>query len=112
MSLTVTGKITQILDIEKGTSKAGKEWQKQSVVIDNGDEYNPTVCISFFGDEKIKVVSNYKVGDSVSVDINLSSREFNTSWYHNVDGWRITKQGEVKAGNTVDELAVESDLPF
>ena len=29
MSLVITGKITNILEVESGTSKAGKEWKKQ-----------------------------------------------------------------------------------
>ena len=28
--LKVSGKITSILDVEKGVSKAGKDWQKQN----------------------------------------------------------------------------------
>ncbi|NQY66825.1 MAG: DUF3127 domain-containing protein, partial [Flavobacteriales bacterium] len=32
MSLTISGKITQILEVESGTSKAGKEWKKQNFV--------------------------------------------------------------------------------
>ena len=38
--LKVSGKITSILDVEKGTSKAGKEWQKQNFVIDTGEKFN------------------------------------------------------------------------
>ena len=37
--MEVKGKIVEFLDIESGTSKAGKEWQKQSVVIDTGEEF-------------------------------------------------------------------------
>ena len=37
--MDVTGKLVKILDLETGTSKAGKEWQKQTVVIDSGDEF-------------------------------------------------------------------------
>ena len=36
MSLAVKGRITKILSIESGTSKAGKEWKKQGFVIDTG----------------------------------------------------------------------------
>ena len=43
MSNSVAGKITQILKEENGTTKAGKSWSKQSIVVDNGDKFNPTV---------------------------------------------------------------------
>jgi hypothetical protein len=50
MSLAVKGRITKVLSIETGTSKAGKEWKKQSFVLDTGAQYNPEVCFSLFGD--------------------------------------------------------------
>ena len=34
--MEVTGKLVKKLELETGTSKAGKEWQKQSIVIDTG----------------------------------------------------------------------------
>jgi len=46
MSLAITGKLVKALDVESGTSKAGKEWKKQSFVIDTGAQYNPEVCFS------------------------------------------------------------------
>ena len=86
--MNVTGKISKINEVETGETSAGKSWSKQSIVIDNGEKFNPLVCISFFGD-KSDLISNFKVGNTVEVGINLSSREFNGKWYHNVDGWRI-----------------------
>ena len=73
--LKVTGKITSILDVETGTSKAGKEWQKQSFVIDTEAKFNPEVCFSLFG-EKTDLLSGLKTGDEVEVSFNVSSREF------------------------------------
>jgi hypothetical protein len=32
--LKVSGKITSIADVEKGVSKAGKDWQKQTFVME------------------------------------------------------------------------------
>ena len=55
MSLSIKGRITQILDVESGTSKAGKEWKKQAFVVDTGAQYNPLVCFSLFGEEKINI---------------------------------------------------------
>ena len=34
MSITINGKIKKILELEQGTSKSGKEWQKQNVIIE------------------------------------------------------------------------------
>ena len=89
--MDVKGRIINILEIESGTSKAGKEWKKQGFVMDTGDQYNPNVCFSLFGDDKIAMLSSYSVGEEVSVSFNLSSREYNGKWYHNVDAWKIEK---------------------
>jgi hypothetical protein len=121
MSLTVNGKIVNILNVESGTSKAGKEWKKQSFVIDTGDQYNPNVCFSLFGDDKIAMVASYSVGQDVEVSFNLSSREFNGKWYHNIDAWKIGAQGAGAPAGAAPAPAVAAipgndaesdDLPF
>ncbi|MDC3336703.1 DUF3127 domain-containing protein [Flavobacteriales bacterium] len=117
--MDVKGRIVNILDVESGTSKAGKEWKKQGFVIDTGDQYNPNVCFSLFGDDKIGMLNSYSVGQDVSVSFNLSSREFNGKWYHNVDAWKIEAtagQGEMPPAPgepPVEEFSKEEDdLPF
>ena len=41
MSLSVKGTITQKLELEQGTSKAGNEWKSQSFVLKTDNQYNP-----------------------------------------------------------------------
>ena len=54
--MELKGKLESKLKAETGTSKAGKEWTKQTIVINNGSEYNPQTAISFFGDDKVKML--------------------------------------------------------
>ena len=75
MSLTLRGKLSRKLSVESGTSKAGKEWQKQSFLVDTGSQYNPEVCFQLFGEEKIQMLSHHNEGDQIEVSFNLSSRE-------------------------------------
>tara|TARA_Y100000385_G_scaffold163290_1_gene169215 strand:- start:349 stop:744 length:396 start_codon:yes stop_codon:yes gene_type:complete len=89
MSLKIAGTITKILDIEGGVSKNGKEWKKQGFIIDTGAEYNPQICFSLFGEEKIASLNSFSEGQMVDVSFNLSTREYNGKYYHNVDAWRI-----------------------
>ena len=109
--LEVRGVISSILDVESGTSKAGKEWKKQGFVIDTGNEYNPEVCFSVFGEDKIESLSKHNAGDEVNVSFNLSSREFNGKYYHNIDAWQIEKVGSTENveedvfGDTFEEPA-------
>ena len=109
------GTITQILEVESGTSKAGKEWKRQAFVIDTGAQYNPNICFGLFGDEKIEILSSFKVGDEVEVFANVSSRAHNDKWYHSIDCWRMINQAqsepaaEVPAGMESND---SDDLPF
>jgi len=111
MSLEVKGKITKVLDVESGVSQAGKEWKKQTFVIDTGDQYNPEIAFSIFGEEKVDNFSKFnKVGDEVEVSFNASSREYNGRYFHNLDAWRISKADGVAEAKPAEP--VEDDLPF
>lgn len=108
MSLEITGRITQVLSIESGQSKAGKEWKKQSFVIDSGAQYNPLVCFSLFGEDKINMLRDFGSGQEVKVSFNVSSREYNGRWYHNLDAWKI----EAIGANPAQEVPMPTEEPF
>ena len=102
MSLSIKGKLVRKLSVESGTSKAGKEWKKQGFLVDTGDQYNPEVCFSLFGADKIAALENFSEGQEVEVSFNISSREFNGKYYHNIDAWKIAATG---AGQTPQNAA-------
>ena len=98
--MEITGKLISKLERETGVSKTGKTWEKQSILVEqSGADYNKEVAISFFGD-KIKKIRDIEVGSEVSVSINLSSREYNGKYFHNIDGWFIAKLGQETVGET------------
>jgi hypothetical protein len=102
--MEINGKLIKKLDVESGMSKTGKEWRKQSILVEqSGTDYNKEVVISFFGD-KMKSIRDLEEGADVIVSINLSSREFNGKYYHNIDGWFIAKKGEETVGADNDEM--------
>ena len=115
--MKITGKLVKKLQVEAGTSKAGKSWEKQSILVEQaGTDYNKEVVISFFGD-KVKELRDIKEGSQVEVSINLSSREYNGKYYHNIDGWAMAKLedkfvtdietdiiGYVNKDGTIDEM--------
>ena len=106
--MEVTGKLVKKLELETGTSKAGKEWQKQSIVIDTGDEFNNLIAVSAFGD-KLKQINKLEVGMEVSVLCNVYSREYNGRYYHNIDGYFFTNQSNKSSDKIQNE---EEDMPF
>ena len=103
--MEVTGKLVKILDLEEGTSKAGKSWQKQSVVIDNGDEFNNLIAVSAFGD-KVDKLNRLELGMDVAILCNVYSREYQGKYYHNIDGYHFSNQSSSQ-GDPGDE-----DSPF
>lgn len=110
--LKISGKIIKILQVETGTSKAGKEWKKQNFVIDTGQKFNTEVCFQMFGEEKCENLTKYnKVNDNVEVYFNVSSREFNGNYYHNLDAWKVFKATNEKTQQPQSD-GVADDLPF
>jgi len=112
MSLKIEGKIISILPIVKGISKAGKEWQKMNFVVDTGAQYNPEVCFQIFGSDKSgEFLATNKVGDYITVYFNVSSREFNGKYYHNLDACKVEKVDSL-ANEPVPVPEIDEDLGF
>tara|TARA_R100000951_G_scaffold110853_1_gene109186 strand:- start:1578 stop:1928 length:351 start_codon:yes stop_codon:yes gene_type:complete len=116
MSYEAKGIISKILSKESGQSKAGKDWVKQSFVIDTKDQYNPLLCLSMFGDDKVDQLAKFKQGQEVKVSFNVSSREYNGRYYTQVDGWKIEGASENKQPvSEPADLSQDNDndgLPF
>ena len=108
--MEVTGKLVKKLELETGTSKSGKEWQKQSIVIDTGNEFNNLIAVSAFGD-KLKQMNKLEIGMEVSVLCNVYSREYNGRYYHNIDGYFFTNQSN-KSSDKITNGEAEEDMPF
>tara|TARA_R110000824_G_scaffold200628_1_gene384634 strand:- start:108 stop:446 length:339 start_codon:yes stop_codon:yes gene_type:complete len=112
MSLEMTGKLVKVLEAQSGTSKAGKEWIKQSFVLDNGAKFNPEVAFNLFGQEKVDMLLEFSAGDEVEILFNLSSREYKGNYYTSADVWKMQK---VETSNSFDEKfegTTPADMPF
>ena len=113
--MKVTGKITKVLDTQKGTSAAGKEWQKLSFILETTEDYNNLYCFDVFGDEKVEQFLKYnKVGQEVDVSFNVQTNEYKGKYYTSLQSWKIFK---AEAGESDFELVTkthlnEDDLPF
>jgi hypothetical protein len=110
--MKVTGKITKVLDTQKGTSAAGKDWQKLSFILETTEDYNNLYCFDVFGDEKVEQFLKYnKVGQEVDVSFNVQTNEYKGKYYTSLQSWKIFK---AEAGETALEVVQEEadDLPF
>tara|TARA_R110000751_G_scaffold21456_1_gene61567 strand:+ start:11 stop:334 length:324 start_codon:yes stop_codon:yes gene_type:complete len=107
--MEVTGKLVKKLELETGTSKAGKEWQKQTVVIDTGEDFNNLIAISSFGD-KMQKMNMLEEGMTVSIMCNVYSREYNGKYYHNIEGYHFANQTDNPEVNA--DFITSDDTPF
>jgi len=102
--MEITGKLIKKLDIEGGVSKAGKEWQRQSILIEQNADFNKEVVVGFFGD-KIQKLRDIQEGLDITVMVNVYSREFNGKYYHSIDGYWVSQGAE-------ENVQDNEDLPF
>ena len=90
--MNLTGKLTRILPLESGTSKAGKEWKKLSFVLEYQDgSYNKLACIQVKSDMLIEVLKQFRIGDTLSCEIKIEAREWQDRFYTDITAWKISK---------------------
>ena len=110
-------KVIEIGEVQKGTSKAGKEWSKLTFVVQTDETYNNVYPIEIFGSEKIENFNKYtKVDDRIDVDFNISASSYEGRWFTKLSYWKSFKaQGntqEVSGPVAVPEASNSDDLPF
>ena len=107
--MEIIGKLVKKLAVESGISKAGKEWKRQSILVDQGTDFNKEVVVGFFGD-KIKQLRDLNEGAEVNIKVNVYSREFNGKYYHSIDGYLIGQKSNVKPPSSF--VVADEDMPF
>ena len=109
--MEVTGKLIKKLQKEAGTSKAGKAWEKQTVVVDTGGEFNNIIAVSAFGEDKIKHLDKLKEGMAVTILCNVYSREYKGKYYHNIDGYHFSNQSNNPEADS-GFVTTDDEMPF
>lgn len=112
--MEVQGKI-KLVGVEQQVSSAFK---KRELVITTDEQYPQHVSIEFQQD-KTDLLSNYAVGDSVKVSINLRGREWvnpqgELKHFNTIVGWRVEKlpTATTPAPQVVTKPATEPELMF
>lgn len=112
--MTVSGKVHLIGQTE---SVGANGFTKRQIVIATAEQYVQYVPIDFIKD-KCSILDNYKVGQEVTVDVNVRGSEYNGKFYVNLQGWKINATGTAQpqqATQTPAPLAQDAedgDLPF
>jgi len=111
MNETIKGTVKELLEVQSGTSKAGKDWKKQVFIVSNNEGYEgkeQIFAFEMFGTEKVDNLSKYnKVGDKVEVSFNIQTNEYNGKYYTSLQAWKVMSA-------TPQEIVAEGDddLPF
>lgn len=118
--MEIKGKVVANLGVQKGTSKAGKEWVKATIVIEYGDQYPKKIAL-----DNMKNADSFgalAVGTEGTFYIEVESREFNGRWYTSVNCWKweTTQQAQAQPVQQqtvyqqpqVPDTHPADDLPF
>lgn len=84
--MEIKGKVVANLGVQKGASKAGKEWTKATIVVEYGDQYPKKIAL-----DNMKNADNFAalaVGTEGIFHIEVESREFNGRWYTSASCWK------------------------
>jgi hypothetical protein len=109
--MKVTGKLVNVLNTQNGKSTNGKEWVKKDFVIETDAKYNPEICFTLFGKDKVSLLDDFSIGNEIEVHFNLSSREYKGKYYTQAQAWKIES---VTTQQEEDEFIAElnEDIPF
>lgn len=88
--MEVKGKVRTIYDMENVTAS----FQKREIVVTTDEQYPQHILIQFTQD-KCDLLDKFRVGEEVSVSINLRGREWvnpqgETRYFNTIQGWRIS----------------------
>ena len=93
MALELEGRIARKFSVQTGNSARGA-WFKQEFIFEYQEGNFPSqICMNVWGEDKVRDLEKYQVGDKVKISFNLSSREYNGRWYTDVRAWRIEPAG-------------------
>ena len=101
--MEIKGKIIELLSEKSGQSANG-EWRKQEYILETDGQYPKKICFMAWG-YKIDQF-NIQKGETVAVEVDLESREFNGRWYTDVKAWKVSRNA-VGAGNSYQSSGQE-----
>lgn len=88
--MELIGKIYKIQMPESGTTKEGKNWVQQTVVIETMDQRATKMALKVKGDERVTEWIDAKEGDLVRCRCEVSSREHEGRWFSEITCWDVT----------------------
>lgn len=84
--MEIKGSVKAVMEVKSGVKKDGGQWSSQTIVLHVEDgKYPKDVAIDVSGDNCGKL----DIGAEVTVQCDVSSREYNGKWYTTVRAWKV-----------------------
>lgn len=112
--MDVVGKIIAALPPKSGTSQStGKPWQVNAYVLQTNEQTPKNIAFDVFGAERVEQY-NLKVGDMVTVSIDIDAHEYNGRWYNQIRAWNVVNHASAQqpAAQQVPPPTPQSDTLF
>lgn len=84
--MEIKGRVVANLGVQKGTSKAGNDWSKATVVIETEGQYPKKIALDNM--RNADSFAALAVGTVGTFHIEVESREFNGRWFTSVNCWK------------------------
>ena len=107
MSREVKGTVKAIL----ATETLNDGFKKRVIVVTEQGEYPKDIAIEFLKD-KTALLDKFKVGEAVTIGINIQSREWQGKWFTNVNGFRIKSDNDIVQNRGEQDYTNSEKLPF
>ena len=106
----------KIIFIDETKTYGNKGFKKRELAVETKEEYPQKILVEFIQD-KTEMLDRYKVGQDVSIGINLNGREWvnpegETKYFNSIRGWRIGLLEQEPATQEPPQVEPEEDLPF
>ena len=80
------------------TQEVSATFKKRELVVATEEQYSQPILIEFVQD-KTELLNGYKVGESVTVSINLKGREWvspqnEVKYFNSIHGWKIARDAQ------------------
>lgn len=108
--MSIRGKVIALGQSANGNRKSdGQPWRKQEYVLETEGKFQKKVAFSLMN-AKIDE-ANIQIGQTVEVELDASSREYNGKWYTELTAWRVNNLGVTAAQPTAAQQAVYQQTP-
>lgn len=111
--MDVVGKIIAALPPKSGTSQStGKPWQVNTYVLQTNEQTPKNIAFDVFGADRVEHY-NLKVGDMVTVSIDIDAHEYNGRWHNQIRAWNVVNHASAQQQAAQPAPSAGTDqLPF